>query len=155
MYIPIKDTNCTISCELENKYGFNVEIHGPIYLYILEPVNNKYKCWKLYNIKDKSLGPVIKRIRIFLRSNEKKNIFEYKINDLFFKTDHWKWIWDCNGRQISPYPIYKNFNEEKDYVEELNFIVELKARLIAKVEVIQPNPEAAWIYTDKLSLSCK
>lgn len=154
-YIPVKDINSTIFCELENKYGFNVEIHGPIYLYILESVNNKYKCWKLYNIKDKILGSAMKRIRVFLRPNEKKNIFQYKLNDLFFKKNHWKWIWDCKGRKIAPYPIYKNYKEERNYVNELNFIVELKARLIAKVETIQPDPEAAWIYTDKLGLLCK
>jgi hypothetical protein len=153
-YIPVKDTNSIIYCELENKYGFNIEIYGPIYLYILESVNNKYKCWKLYNVKDKSLGSAMKRIRAFLRPNEKKNIFQYKINDLFFNMDHWKWIWDCKGRKVSPYPIYKNFGAEKAYVDVLVFIVELKARLIAKGETIKPEPEAEWIYVDKLTITC-
>ncbi|MBD3229964.1 MAG: hypothetical protein GF329_17410 [Candidatus Lokiarchaeota archaeon] len=152
-YIPIKDTTSDIYCELENGYDFNVEIHGPIYLYILESVYNKYRCWKLYNIRDKSKGFVVKRVRVFLRPNEKKTIFNYFLNDLFFNRDHWKWIWICEDSKIAQSPIYKGHDIEKGYVKDLNFIIELKARLIAKVETTKPEPEAAWTYKDNLRIS--
>ncbi|TFF89233.1 MAG: hypothetical protein EU549_01345 [Promethearchaeota archaeon] len=152
-YTPIKDIDSNIYCELKNRYDFNVEIYGPIYLFILEAAYNKYKCWKLYNIKNKSLGFAVKKVRISLKPDEKKAIFHCLINDLFFNSDHWKWIWICENRKIAQSPIYQDFDSESGFVKKLHFIIELKARLIAKVEIPKPEPEAAWNYSDGLFLS--
>ncbi|MHA1269152.1 MAG: hypothetical protein ACTSPY_05135 [Candidatus Helarchaeota archaeon] len=149
-FYPPNDKSTTICYVLQNKYDFTIEIHAPIYIYAFEGTNNENECWELRNNINKPRGKIINRIKLTLRPNEEKKIFEHELYDLFFNTNSWTWLWICRKRKTSISPIYRSLLEKEGYKDKLELSVKIQARLIAKVSTIKPEPEAAWNFECRL-----
>jgi len=109
------------------------------------------KLWEFYKVSTTTRKKLIE-MKTSLEPKQEAVLFQALIQDLFFNTRAWIWLWAYNDIKTSSNPIYKTYNTKDGYIDQIPLIFELSSRLLAKVKNPTPEPEAFWVFKDKITV---